>query len=445
MKLNSLIISAYNAIDIPVVVLSKTNNIVFRNAASIDKFGMVDFEFKIPFKGVARLDVGGNLCKFEVSTSVLEMGNSESVMDMYVVLLKPMLQITSRYQSEFDEIEMVGKGGFGSVWKVVNKTDRQTYAIKKIPIMCSDSRSGTSCNSSATLHSGELDKALQEARIMAKVGDHPNIVKYYNSWVENDLKGGTVLYIQMQYYDSFNLREYIQDRKRLDSTKSLDLFHQICQAVSHLHAKGVVHLDIKPENILLDNGIVRISDFGSALFENEIFALESKESGSYFYTSPEVQVSTKSDIYALGIVLLELFSKFGTGMERNVVLESLKNRHKIPVSLCKSFPLVAELVKELTNSNGIDRPTIEEIQNHEVFSGRYGGLVLDTEELTTSDQIFVFESHSDDEYASFSLNRAARRAGSTRRLKPFHILDEHSHSAGILGPRMDNLDILPMF
>jgi len=152
-----------------------------------------------------------------------------------------------------------------------------------------------------------IDQFLQEARIIS-LADHPNIVSLYDQGVwENGL------YIAMEFIEGVSLRQYILKRP-VSLKKALELIIDIAYAICHLHTHGIIHRDVKPDNILItEKEKVKVIDFGiSRLMEETVLALkEKKVAGTPFYMSPEQKdnpqnVSYPSDIYSLAIVAYEL-------------------------------------------------------------------------------------------------------------------------------------------
>lgn len=137
---------------------------------------------------------------------------------------------------------------------------------------------------------------------------HPNIVNIYDVGQEGDIH-----YIVMEYVDGKTLKEYIREKGRLDPEEAARICIQICQALSHAHKNGIVHRDIKPQNILISrDGDVKVADFGIARAATTatVTMAGSNVIGSVHYFSPEQArgglVSYQSDIYSLGIVLYEM-------------------------------------------------------------------------------------------------------------------------------------------
>ena len=135
---------------------------------------------------------------------------------------------------------------------------------------------------------------------------HPNIVKVYDVSF-----GEKVQYIVMEYVDGITLKEYIQKQHIIAWNDAVFFTTQILRALQHAHDKGIVHRDIKPQNILVsDSGTIKVTDFGIARAATGDDTISSSAMGSVRYLSPEQArggySDEKSDIYSLGITLYEM-------------------------------------------------------------------------------------------------------------------------------------------
>ena len=138
---------------------------------------------------------------------------------------------------------------------------------------------------------------------------HPNIVGVYDVDEEDELQ-----YIVMEFIDGTDLKKYIDIQGRVSPEKSIHIMHQVLSAVALAHKNRIIHRDIKPQNILIDNqDRIKITDFGIAVALSETSITQTNTLlGSVHYLSPEQargsMATSKSDIYALGVVLYELLS-----------------------------------------------------------------------------------------------------------------------------------------
>ncbi|XP_008946073.1 PREDICTED: eukaryotic translation initiation factor 2-alpha kinase 1, partial [Merops nubicus] len=208
-----------------------------------------------------------------------------------------------------------------------------------------------------------------------------------------------MLHIQMQLCE-ISLWDWIVDRnkrcsERTEETSSpyhlvdvgwtMKIFQELLEGVCYIHSMGVMHRDIKPRNIFLHGSDhhVKIGDFGLAckdlLWENADpwFKTErinelihTSGVGTCLYASPEQLQGShydfKSDMYSVGVILLELFQPFGTEMERAEVLTHLRSG-QIPQTFCKKWPIQAKYVKLLTSQRCTERPTAAQLRESELF------------------------------------------------------------------------------
>ncbi|NXB94821.1 E2AK1 kinase, partial [Vidua chalybeata] len=204
-----------------------------------------------------------------------------------------------------------------------------------------------------------------------------------------------MLHIQMQLCE-ISLWDWIADRnKRSEDTSSpydlvdarwtMKIFQEVVEGVCYIHSMGVMHRDIKPRNIFLHGSDhqVKIGDFGLAckdLLWNDADQWVQTERinglthtsgvGTCLYASPEQLQGShydfKSDMYSMGVILLELFQPFGTEMERTEVLTHLRTG-QIPHTFYKKWPTQVKYVKLLTSLRATERPTAAQLRDSELF------------------------------------------------------------------------------
>jgi tetratricopeptide (TPR) repeat protein len=197
-------------------------------------------------------------------------------------------------------LEQIGSGGMGIVHRVFDLKNQCVVAMK----ILKDSLTGSS---------KAIDRFFREARIAATLS-HPNIVNIYDYNI-NNISGRS--FIAMEYVDGPSLREIIENRFAVTSDLTAEyitevLFYatQLCDALETTHLKGIIHRDIKPDNIMIDAArTVKITDFGIVHIEAATFTPTGALIGTPRYMSPEQvrggRVDARSDIYAVGIILYE--------------------------------------------------------------------------------------------------------------------------------------------
>jgi hypothetical protein len=194
---------------------------------------------------------------------------------------------------------LLGEGGFAAVFRVRDKTMRREVAVKVLDL--------------GLTPSPELaERFVREARTVAKL-EHEHIVPIYKvGGYQNE-----VLYIVMPCVDGPSLRQLLDNRGRMPIAKAVTIARQAGAALGYAHQQGVVHRDVKPDNILLDGGSeVRVTDFGIAKAAEAAsganLTTEGMVVGTPQYMSPEQatgdKIGTRSDIYSLGIVLYEMLA-----------------------------------------------------------------------------------------------------------------------------------------
>ena len=200
--------------------------------------------------------------------------------------------ISGRYEIQ----DIIGVGGMANVYKAFDRVENRYVAVKILK--------------EQFLEDEELRQRFKNESKAIAVMSHPNIVKVFDVNFGEEL-----LYIVMEHVEGINLKEYIQHRKSVDSKETLHIVMQILRALQHAHDKGIIHRDIKPQNILLlQNGTIKVTDFGIARFNRgDVKTPEDTSAiGSVHYVSPEQvrgeYTDAKSDVYSVGIVLYEMLT-----------------------------------------------------------------------------------------------------------------------------------------
>lgn len=376
----------------------------------------------------------------------------------------------SRFDQDFERLELLGRGAFGEVWRCRHRIDGREYAVKAVRFHNDAADQGESTR-----------RAVREAQTLANLEAHPGVLRYHNSWIELDqpaLPGAgswptlsrspsavihadisvasvsrlsslyndesdagvifgepeesnlqivqtpqepavpsradvaqncekkivkanqrptATLYIQTDLCNKYTLDSWMSQRNAAVKSSNIsgteqaewnkagcEIFSQCVDAVTHLHKNDCMHRDIKPSNIFFGaDGRVQIGDFGLAKTEahttdsglpqvgdgtmpmTEVPASTSNHTGRLgtpTYASPEQliggQYGVEVDVYSLGIILAELLCPTRTHMERMVVLDQLRNEHRLPEEVMIHYPVAARLAVAMTESDPKDRPAL---------------------------------------------------------------------------------------
>ena len=238
--------------------------------------------------------------------------------------------------------ELIGSGGMANVYKAVmlgHNGPVPAGTVVAVKVLRQE-----------YMHDPDLVRRFKNESKAISLLNHPNIVKVYDVSVNDHLQ-----YIVMEYVDGMTLREYLNERGgKLSSRETVHFISQILKALEHAHANGVVHRDIKPQNImLLDNGQLRMMDFGIARIsraENQL--LSGKAMGSVHYISPEQakgdETDCTSDIYSVGVMMYEMLSGHLPFDADDVVEVAIKQISDQPKSLHEIAPEVPNALVEIT-------------------------------------------------------------------------------------------------
>jgi len=337
---------------------------------------------------------------------------------------------SSRHRTDYEILQEIGRGGYGQVWKVRNKVDGHIYAMKRVSDFSKSTlrevevlssihhenvvryygswvekgeapdaegdgegsenpwTSETSleednvvdpicnlCRSSyrdwevSFEHWGLLDAVLQPLNLCTDcyLKSIPNDVSDISIREKKVLKD--YLFILMEHCDG-TLQEAMQ--QSTDEQKWRH-FEECLRGLDYLHSTGIIHRDVKPNNIFIRDGTVKIGDLGLATAATKQSptsspkqsSSKSSQVGTFLYKAPEIDTgkySDKCDVYSLGIVLVELFSSFDTAMERAEILINLRHG-KLPDEWTSTHPTQAALALCMLSIDPSERPSCRDLLN----------------------------------------------------------------------------------
>ena len=233
----------------------------------------------------------------------------------------------------YEIIELIGSGGMANVYKALCHRLNRYDAVK---IM----RDETAANT-------ELRRRFRAESQAVAMLSHPNIVSVYDVSHNDDVE-----YIVMELIDGITLKQYLQKKSVLDPSEVLDFTIQTAKALEHAHSKGIIHRDIKPQNImLLKDGMIKVADFGIASLENTIEENNGETVGSVHYIAPEQArgeaPDARSDIYSLGIVMYEMLTGKLPYVGNSDVEVAVKHMNTDPVTPRDIVPSIPEELERI--------------------------------------------------------------------------------------------------
>lgn len=233
--------------------------------------------------------------------------------------------LDNRYRIE----RIIGMGGMAVVFRAEDLLMRRIVAVK---ILKDDiARDEVS-----------VKRFINESKAVSMLS-HPNIVTIYDVSVRSDAK-----YIVMEYIEGITLKNYMTKKGKLEIREIIMYTEQVLRALEHAHQKGIVHRDIKPQNImLLKNGIIKVMDFGIAKLPNaETVTVKDSAIGTVYYISPEQAsgkpIDARSDIYSLGVMMYEMATgklPFTADSPVSVALKQINDTAKPVKEEMPSLPL----------------------------------------------------------------------------------------------------------
>ena len=230
--------------------------------------------------------------------------------------------------NRYEILERIGTGGMAIVYKAKCHRLNRLVAIK---ILKSD-----------LAQNEEFRRRFNaESQAVAQLS-HPNIVSVYDV-----SRGGDMEYIVMELIDGITLKQYMEKRGQLNWRESLHFITQIMRGLSHAHSRGIIHRDIKPQNIMvLRDGSVKVADFGIACLADSAQTLTQEALGSVHYISPEQargdRPDARSDIYSSGVVLYEMLTGRLPFEGESAVAVAIQHLSSIPLAPQEINPDIPE-------------------------------------------------------------------------------------------------------
>ena len=242
--------------------------------------------------------------------------------------------IGKKLDGRYEITELIGVGGMADVYKAVDVMEDREVAVKILKPEYAENEEF-------------LRRFRNESKAIA-VLSHPNIVKIFDVGFSDEIQ-----YIVMEYIDGITLKEFIEQQGVLKWKDALHFVTQILRALQHAHDKGIVHRDIKPQNIMLfTDGTIKVMDFGIARFSRiDGKTLSDKTIGSVHYISPEQArgdiTDERSDIYSVGAMLYEMLTGHKPFDGENPVAIALKHMQDDLVMPRDIMPSIPEALEEI--------------------------------------------------------------------------------------------------
>lgn len=253
--------------------------------------------------------------------------------------------VGKRLDGRYEIREIIGVGGMAVVYKAYDNVEDRTVAIKILK--------------EEFVSNEEFIRRFKNESKAIAVLSHPNIVKVYDVSF-----GDLIQYIVMEHIDGITLKEYIDRQGSLRWKDAVYFAIQILKGLQHAHDKGIVHRDVKPQNIMvLPDGTIKVTDFGIARFSRgEQRTITDKAIGSVHYISPEQargeRTDEKADIYSVGVMLYEMITgqlPFQAENAVSVAIMQLQRDPQLPTEINPSIPIGLEQITMRAMQKNTDR------------------------------------------------------------------------------------------
>ncbi|KAM6407266.1 interferon-induced, double-stranded RNA-activated protein kinase isoform 2-T3 [Pluvialis apricaria] len=260
--------------------------------------------------------------------------------------------VNKRFLESFKNIEPIGEGGYGNVFKATAKVDERTYAVKRVRF---------------------TKNVKREVKELARL-EHENIVRYSCSWTGYDHvtdpfsrqkseKKTPCLFIQMELCEQGPLDNWIAKNRRNSKYHKMahNKFLQILEGVKYIHSKKLIHRDLKPQNIFISHDDkIKIGDFG--LVTSVEYGTLTRNRGTESYMAPEQignRYGEEVDIYALGLIWFEILSA-ASCHEKSKLWNDVREG-ELPESFTNRFPTEAPIIKKMLSRDASGRYSASQI------------------------------------------------------------------------------------
>ncbi len=301
-------------------------------------------------------------------------------------------------------LDHLGTGGMATVWLGYDTILDRKVAIKTFKIDANDE--------------GAVKRFNREAKAVTSLS-HPNIVSIYD--VENE---GDFYYLILEYVEGMTLKDYMIKNPRIPIETIVHIAKQIAAGLSHAHQNGIIHRDIKPQNILMDENLTcKITDFGIARAYGDTTLTQTNQMlGTVYYLSPEQArgnvATAQSDIYSLGILIFEMITGQIPFKGESAVAIALKHLQEELPEIDKYRENVPQSVKNIVLQATMKNPNERYISSKELFNdlstvlnperlyeNRYTGFKLNTEPVNSYNQTQYIDTPVNDNHYDYNNNQ----------------------------------------